>query len=387
MATNYDINYDDERFKNVETEKNTALNQMNNAYNEMINSSDQFYTDQKNAVNDYKDQQTQLQQQQTDFAIQQIEQLKDQTKKDYTKEQKGAYVDWQKQSNQYGANAEQMAMQGLTNTGFSESSQVSMYNTYQNRVSTARETYNLAIQNYNNSIQEARLANNSKLAEIAYNALQQSLQLSLEGFQYKNTLILDQISKQQETEDRYYSRWQDVQKQINTENSLAEQIRQFDTQIAYYKEKDAKEYELEIKKLEEEKRQAQQAQANWEKEYALAKAKAYSSGGSGGSGGSSSSKKTATFNNGTSKTTKVNGVLTGPSTPVNKNGAKTPVNKSVVQTGASNAEYNNTLKMARSIYMADSNKTRAIGMVDDYVSRSNLSDAQINKLYKSLGIK
>ncbi len=65
--SNYTINYDDERFKGVEEEKNTALNQVNNAYNQMINSSDQFYQAQQDAVNDYKNQQTQLQQQQTDF--------------------------------------------------------------------------------------------------------------------------------------------------------------------------------------------------------------------------------------------------------------------------------------------------------------------------------
>jgi hypothetical protein len=357
----------------------------------MINSSDQFYQAQKDAVNDYKNQQTQLQQQQTDFAIQKIEQQKELADKDYLKEQKGAYVDWQKQSNQFGANAEQMASQGLANTGFSESSQVSMFNTYQNRVTTAREVYNQAVQNFNNSIQEARLANNSKLAEIAYNALQQSLALSLEGFQYKNTLILDQINKQQETEDRYYARWQDVQSQINTENAMREQIRQyeqdyamkekqyqedirqFNTQIEYYKQKDAKEYELEIKKLEEQKRQAQQAQANWEKEYALAKSKASGSGSSGGSGGGSTKKAT----------------LTNPKSTANLNqNPKSVVNISK-QKSASTSEYNNVLKMARTSYNAAkfNNPKKATAMVDDIVARSNLSDAQITKLYKSLGIK
>jgi hypothetical protein len=365
--SNYTINYDDERFKGVEEEKSTALNNINNAYNQMINSSDQFYQAQQDAVNDYKDQQTQLQQQQTDFAIQKIEQQKELADKDYLKEQKGAYVDWQKQSNQYGANAEQMAAQGLTTTGFSESSQVSMFNTYQNRVTTAREVYNQAVQNFNNSIQEARLANNSKLAEIAYNALQQSLQLSLEGFQYKNTLILDQINKQQETEDRYYARWQDVQSQINTENALQEQIRQYNEQLAYYKEKDAKQYELEIKKLEEQKRQAQQAQANWEKEFALAKSKTYSSGGSSSksSGGSSTKKATTKVTNTTSNTKVTNNTSTAKA--------------------ASTTEYNNVKKMAMASYNRLNPASR--NMVFDIIARSNLNDAQQTKLLKELGIK
>ena len=48
-----------------------------------------------------------------------------------------------------------------------------------------------------------------------------------------------------------------------------EDIRQFDANIAYLKEKDAKEYALEIKKLEKQKRQDEQEKANREKEKQL----------------------------------------------------------------------------------------------------------------------
>ena len=134
---NYDVNYDDKRFAQVESDKKTALSDLEQTYAGMINNSDKYYQAQIDASKQWADKQTQLQQEQTDFAIEKIEQQKEQAKKDYTKEQSGAYVDWQKQSDQYGANAEQMAAQGLQNTGYSESSQVSMYNSYQNRVATA----------------------------------------------------------------------------------------------------------------------------------------------------------------------------------------------------------------------------------------------------------
>jgi hypothetical protein len=126
----------------------------------------------------------------------------------------------------------------MTNTGFSESSQVSMYNTYQNRVSTARESFNQAVLSYNNAIKDARLQNNSILAEIAHQALQKQLELSLEGFQYKNNLILEQANKKIELDNIYYSRWQDVLNQMNTENAMkfeadqAEINRQFQTKEA-----------------------------------------------------------------------------------------------------------------------------------------------------------
>ncbi len=232
----YDINYDDERFQKVETEKNTALQENEKLYGDMVNQSENYYNAQIDASKEWADKQSQLQQEKTDFAIDQIEQQKDQAKKDYTKEQSGAYVDWRKQSNEYGANSEQMASAGLTNTGYSESSQVSMYNTYQNRVSMARESFNKAILNYNNSIKDAQLQNNSALAEIAYQALQQQLELSLQGFQYKNQLLLDQANKKMEIESLYHTRWQDVLDQINTENALAEQIRQYNESLAFQKE-------------------------------------------------------------------------------------------------------------------------------------------------------
>lgn len=259
---NYNINYDDNRFQDVEAEKDAALGNINDTYNNMISQSDKFYQDQIDAANDYANTQQQIQQENTDFAIEKINQQKEQANKDYTKEQAGAYVDWQKQSNQYGANAEQMAASGLTNTGYSESSQVSMYNQYQTRVATARDVFNRAILNYDNSIKEAQLANNSKLAEIAYQALQTQLELSLAGFQYKNTLLQTQLEMQQKTEDRYYSRWQDVLNQMNQENQFAESIRQYEQnykleqqQFAEQKRQYQQNYELQIKKFDEEIRQ------------------------------------------------------------------------------------------------------------------------------------
>ena len=158
---NYDVNYNDQRFTQVEADKKVALNDLEQSYSGMINNSDKYYQDQIDASKQWADKQSQLQQEKTDFAIEKVEQQKAQAKKDYLKEQSGAYVDWQKQSNQYGANAEQMAAQGMAGTGYSESSQVSMYNTYQNRVATARDSYNRAVLNYNNAIKDARLQNRS----------------------------------------------------------------------------------------------------------------------------------------------------------------------------------------------------------------------------------
>lgn len=236
MATNYDIDYNDKRFTEVENDKSAAINESNEMYDDMISNSDSFYQSQINAAKEYAETQKKNQQAATDFAIEEINQQKAQAKSDYLKEQSGAYTDWQKQSGAYGANAEQMAASGLRNTGYSESSQVSMYNQYQNRVATAREAFQRAVLNYNNAITEARLQNNAALAEIAYQALQQQLELSLAGFQYKNTLLLDKADKKRTIDQMYYQRYQDVLKQINTENTLKEQIRQYNESMAFQRE-------------------------------------------------------------------------------------------------------------------------------------------------------
>lgn len=229
------VNYNDQRFLDVEAEKKEALTENEQLYSGMVSQADSYYKAQQDAAQDWADKQTQLQNEQTEFAIDQIEQQKAQAEKDYIKEQSGAYVDWQKQSGAYGANAEAMAAQGMTGTGYSESSQVSMYNTYQNRVATAREAFSRAVLNYDNAIKDARLQNNAALAEIAYQALQTQLELALEGFQYKNQLLIQQANMKLEIDNMYYGRYQDVLQQINQENALAEEMRQYNLSLAEQK--------------------------------------------------------------------------------------------------------------------------------------------------------
>ena len=248
------VDYEDERFAKVEANKKQALTDIEQTYGGMIGEAQKYYQSQIDASKEWASTQQNLQQAQTDFTIEQIEQQKEQAQKDYMKEQSGAYVDYKKESNRYSAGAEEMAAAGLSESGYSESSQVSMYNTYQNRVATAREAYNLAVMNYNNAIKEAQLQNSSALAEIAYYALQQELELALQGFQYENQLVLDNANKKTEIENIYNSRYLEVLDQINTENALAEQIRQYEKNYAF-KEKEYEEgvrqYEEELKRLKE----------------------------------------------------------------------------------------------------------------------------------------
>lgn len=248
---NYNINYEDEQFKKVEAERDQALNQNEQQYGEMIGNADKYYQDLIDQSKDYADQQVEIQNQNRDFAIEKIEQQREQAKKDYTREQSGAYVDWQKQSNAYGVQAEQMAQQGLVGSGYSESSNVAMFTAYQNRVASARETMAQANMNFDNGIKDAILQNNSAIAEIYANAHKEQLQISLEGFQYKNTLLENQMEKEMQLKQFYSNEWQNVLHQMNTENALAEQVRQANIQQAQWE----KEYQQKMAEFEERKRQ------------------------------------------------------------------------------------------------------------------------------------
>ena len=213
------IDYE-EQLAAEESKKQAALSQNDQLYTDMIEKSNQFYQEQQNAVENWKETQSQLQQQQTDFTIQQIEQQKEQKQKDYIKEQKGAYTDWKRQSNEYGVQAEQMADAGLGNTGVSESAKVSGYNTYQNRIIAARDSLNLAFLNYENGMKEAQLQNSSALAQLAYESYVKQVELAFSGFQHENQLLLEQADRRMEIEAMYDNRYQAILDQINGDGQI-----------------------------------------------------------------------------------------------------------------------------------------------------------------------
>lgn len=275
MATTYTVDPRDDRLESISHESATEVTKSNATYDKAISGVDTHVTNRTNAVKEWEQKQTDIQNEQTDFAIDKIEQQKGQAQSDYIKEQSGAYKDWQKQSNAYGANAEQMAAQGMANSGYSESSQVSMYNTYQNRVATAREAYSRAVLNYDNAITEARLANSSALATIAYESLQKQLEIAFTGFQYKNTLITEKAAAAREIKQNYMSLYNAMYGNILSEHSLNETARH----NAAAEANAAAQLKLEQDKFK------------WTKDQAKQERYSIGSGSGGSSGGSSSGNK------------------------------------------------------------------------------------------------
>jgi hypothetical protein len=233
-------NLDEKDLTEVKSQQSAAQKDLDKTYDGMVDDytakTDQLINESKNWV----DTQSKLQNENYELEIKEIENQKSDAKKDYLKEQSGAYKDWQKQSNKYGAEAERQASMGMANSGYSESSQVSMYNDYQNRVAAARQAFVRAETSYNLAMDKAKLQNDTLLAEIAYKGLQEQLTLAIESMQYKNSLLIQKASEKRAIDSDYHNRWMNMYSQIKQQEQFeatkAEQKRQFDANMAFQRE-------------------------------------------------------------------------------------------------------------------------------------------------------
>ena len=223
----------------LDAEKQQLINDYNANYNNQLAEYENLQNQQKEYIDKWAETQKNTQQAQTDYNVGLINQNKAEAQKQTDAELGDAYVDYQKGINQFGGNAELMASKGLAGTGFSKNAEIAMNITYQNRVGTARAALTKANTEYDNQIQQALLNNDAALAEIALQQMQQSYQLALQGFEFKENLYNNKLTYEQNISDTYFNRQQSLQEDISYYNSQLAQINQW-----------------------------QEEQAQWEKEYA-----------------------------------------------------------------------------------------------------------------------
>lgn len=307
----YDVNYDDKRFKDVENEKQSELTKYNETYDNLINERNNFTKEQQDMVDRWENTQKDTANKNLEYQKDLIEQQRKKSEQAYQNEAKASYIDYQKEIDKYGVSRENVVNNGLSNSGYAESSKVDMYNTYQNRLGTARKSMQDAGIEFDNAIRQAQLSNDETLAQNALKALQDKLNIALEGFNYRSEQENNRLNWNNTINNNYYNRYKDVESQINYENETAEKIRRYNEQMEYQKERD------------------RIADEQWQKEYALQQAQAaaqnnyYSSlsngngsgggssltnGSSGSNGGSSSSSGTIQYNGKTGYSSLVNAV-------------------------------------------------------------------------------
>lgn len=175
---------------------------------------EQKYANNINQQNDLLNQQSNIQTEQskanTQQAINEIEQQRKYAQQDFNKEARGAYQDYKKLTNPYGVQAENLFSNGLGNSGYSETSKLNAYNTYQNRYATARESTDRLMEDFNNQVTQARLSGNKELAEIALNKLQTQMDNLWNQLSLDTTLAGNKVSYNQWLKEFEYQKEQDA---------------------------------------------------------------------------------------------------------------------------------------------------------------------------------
>ena len=174
---------------------------------------EQKYANNINQQNDLLNQQSNIQTEQskanTEQVLNEIEQQRKYAQQDFNKEARGAYQDYKKLTNPYGVQAENVFSNGLGNSGYSETSKLNVYNTYQNRYATARESTDRLMEDFNNQITQAKLSGNKELAEIALNKLQTQMDNLWNQLSFDTTLTSNKVNYDQWLKQFEYQKQQD----------------------------------------------------------------------------------------------------------------------------------------------------------------------------------
>ena len=200
----------------------------------------------------------------TEQAINEIEKKKQEIEDETTKTNRALYTDYQKQINPYGVNAENLAEQGLNNSGMAESTQLGYYNSYQNARTEARNNANKIKADFDMQIAKARQDGDLQLAQSVYQMYTQKIEDLYNIYNLK-------FNKEQFN----YNKTQDSLAQSNWEKEYQQSLQQAQWQQQFNKEQF--DYQKEQDKLK---------QSNWEKEFELAKKNSSISNSKNSSGGS-----------------------------------------------------------------------------------------------------
>lgn len=204
---------------------------------------------------------------QTEMNVAELERNKEQIDKDATKTNRALYTEYRKASNPYGANAEQLASQGLGNSGYAESTQANLYNTFQKNVTDTLNNARELKSNFDFEINKARQTGDITLAQNALAIYQQKMQLLTQEYELKNNR--EQFLYQKEQDKQAQSNWEKEYLYQQSRDAVSDQ--QWQDTFDYNKDRDKVSDKQWNKTFDYQKKQDKQAQSNWEKEYLLSK--------------------------------------------------------------------------------------------------------------------
>ena len=282
------------RVNNVYNEREKALAENNSMYEGLINNAGEMRDQQNQFLAEQESIQNANLDKQLDYQRGLIDQQKEEASKNKAVEEKKAINDYTSYTNPYGLQNERLYGAGLGKSGVSETSKLGAYTTYQNRVATANASYQKAVTDYDNALNQAILNNDVQKAENALNKLKLQLQNNQDYYSNVSSLSQNKLKNQQDLQSTYMDQYNNVYNQIYNEQKQAEAVRQYNENLRLEQQQLAEKQRQYDINLAYQKERDKIADQQWAKEYALAKSKAKSSG---SSGSSSSKKNTLKVNN------------------------------------------------------------------------------------------
>lgn len=179
---------------------------------------DSLVNQQNSLLQQQEQKQNEIINQQTQMQVDELNREKEKLDKETSKTTQGLYSSYQKQANQYGAGMEQLAMQGLGNSGYAETTRTSLYNAYQKSVTDTLNNANDLKADYDFKIQQARQNGSIQQAQSALELYAQKVQLLTQNYQLR-----------QEREQYLYQQQRDQIADQQWQKSFDEQVRQNET--------------------------------------------------------------------------------------------------------------------------------------------------------------
>ena len=338
-------------------------------YNQMLDKSLQ-------QQNDIVNKQTQMQ-------VDSLGRQKEDIDRETVQQNRALYQDYKKNSNPFGQQAENLAGQGLANSGYAETTQARMYNTYQNNITATLNNARQLKADVDFQINQARQTGDITLAQNALQLYNQRMQLLSQEYDMRNNR--EQFLYQKQQDALAQRNWQT---EFDYNRSVAD--RNYNYQISrdkvsddqwlknynYQKSRDKVSDKQWNKTFNYQKSRDKVSDSHWEKEYALSKkAKASSSRSRGGSRRSSSRKSSSG-----STSNSINIDDDKNTTNNKKDNSKTI--KNILQTVDGMLKKTKTGKLAQAVA-----KTGARQYIYRAVKNNLIEDEDAEILYNKLGLE
>lgn len=185
---------------------------------------DNLMNQQNNLLNEQQKKQADLINQQTQIQTDELNHEKEKIDKDVEKTTSGLYTGWQKQSNQYGVQAEQLAQQGLANSGYAETTKTALYNTYQKNVTDTLNNARDLKSDYDFKIAQARQQGSVQQAQAALDLYKQRAELLTQNYELRQNR--EQYLYQKERDKVSDNQWQKTFDEQVRQNEIENQWKQ-----------------------------------------------------------------------------------------------------------------------------------------------------------------